>query len=257
LDQFLASVDSAGNVTFGVGDPNNTTMATTNSAGSVSARLDYEPYGQTTGSAPVAFPFTYTGHIPIVGNILYYRNRFYDAGVGRFLSEDPLDFQGGVNLYSYVRGNPITGTDPQGLFKFQGCESPISIPNPIEVKEGVRDVRIGYRLNEYGKTIDKTVDGVELGEVIQGIGGLYTINGLRKIGIAPWEIYEWGDFVECLDQPFGYLDRSNPFGAYGRFGELYEGKPPEEICGGPNSAACVNIKAPTNLNSPPSSAKIM
>ncbi len=47
------------------------------------------------------------------------RARFYNSQTGRFISEDPLGFAGGPNLYSYVRNNPIRITDPRGL---QGCD---------------------------------------------------------------------------------------------------------------------------------------
>ncbi len=44
------------------------------------------------------------------------RARYYDPRVGRFISEDPLGFDGGdVNLYAYVGNNPIMGVDPSGL----------------------------------------------------------------------------------------------------------------------------------------------
>ena len=49
-------------------------------------------------------------------NIYFMRARFYDAEVGRFLSEDPIGFEGGDwNLYAYVGGNPVIGIDPEGL----------------------------------------------------------------------------------------------------------------------------------------------
>ncbi len=48
--------------------------------------------------------------------LYYYRARYYDAKVGRFISKDPIGFVGGdVNLYSYVGGNPVNYTDPWGL----------------------------------------------------------------------------------------------------------------------------------------------
>jgi uncharacterized protein RhaS with RHS repeats len=43
------------------------------------------------------------------------RARYYDANVGRFISEDPAGFAGGLNLYAYVGGNPIMLVDPSGL----------------------------------------------------------------------------------------------------------------------------------------------
>ena len=46
----------------------------------------------------------------------YMKARYYDAGVDRFISEDPKGFDGGdVNLMAYVQNNPIMGIDPDGL----------------------------------------------------------------------------------------------------------------------------------------------
>jgi len=46
----------------------------------------------------------------------YYRARYYDASVGRFISEDPIEFDGeDLNFYRYARGTPINLIDPSGL----------------------------------------------------------------------------------------------------------------------------------------------
>jgi RHS repeat-associated protein len=48
---------------------------------------------------------------------LYYaRARWYDPTLGRFLSEDPAGFAGGVNPYTFADNDPINGSDPSGLF---------------------------------------------------------------------------------------------------------------------------------------------
>src|SRR6185312_6939033 len=45
----------------------------------------------------------------------YYRGRYYDASTGRFLSKDPILFNGGdANLYRYVLNNPLSLVDPMG-----------------------------------------------------------------------------------------------------------------------------------------------
>jgi RHS repeat-associated protein len=54
-------------------------------------------------------------------NLYYYRARYYDPKIGRFISEDPLGFKGGVNRYGYVGGGPMTGKDPFGLVATKGC----------------------------------------------------------------------------------------------------------------------------------------
>jgi len=63
-------------------------------------------------------PFQYVGQSGVMAepNGFYYmRARYYDPEVGRFVSEDPIGFDGGLNLYAYVGGNPISAVDPTGL----------------------------------------------------------------------------------------------------------------------------------------------
>lgn len=45
----------------------------------------------------------------------YYRARYYDPTIGRFLSEDPIRFWGGIDFYKYVDDNPATNNDPSGM----------------------------------------------------------------------------------------------------------------------------------------------
>ncbi len=47
--------------------------------------------------------------------MLYYRARFYDPQVGRFISEDPVGLVAGINPYVYVENDPIQWADPSGL----------------------------------------------------------------------------------------------------------------------------------------------
>ena len=45
----------------------------------------------------------------------YYRARYYDPSSGRFLGEDSIRFNAGMDFYSYVRNNPTGLIDPSGL----------------------------------------------------------------------------------------------------------------------------------------------
>ena len=48
-------------------------------------------------------------------SLAYCRARYYDPKIGRFISEDPLGFAAGMNVYAYVRNNPANRRDPLGL----------------------------------------------------------------------------------------------------------------------------------------------
>jgi len=62
-------------------------------------------------------PFTFTGReYDAESGLYYYRARYYDASIGRFIEKDPIGFAGGdTNLYRYVANNPVNWTDPSGL----------------------------------------------------------------------------------------------------------------------------------------------
>lgn len=52
---------------------------------------------------------------------LYYRrNRFYDPETGQFTQEDPIGLAGGLNLYGFANGDPVSYDDPYGL-RAEGC----------------------------------------------------------------------------------------------------------------------------------------
>ena len=118
LDSHLASVNKAGNTLFGLGDALGGNTAIADGTGAIASTYSYEPYGQTTGTVPSSFPFAFAGRIAVAGNIYYNRNRYYDSGTGRFISEDPSGFGSGTNLHSYAAQDPVDLTDPTGLSTF-------------------------------------------------------------------------------------------------------------------------------------------
>jgi RHS repeat-associated protein len=98
-----------------------------NSSAALANTYTYDSYGQLTGSSgTVVNPYRYTGREsdPETG-IYYYRARYYSAGIGRFLNEDPVRFHGGIDFYAYVENDPIGLTDPFGLCPWQVQKRPL------------------------------------------------------------------------------------------------------------------------------------
>ncbi len=95
-----------------------TVIALTDGAGTVVTRYTYDAWGNhTTSGAAIEQPFGFTGREWDADSGLYfYRARYYDPGVGRFISRDPVGLTGGPNLYMYAANNPVSNVDPTGNF---------------------------------------------------------------------------------------------------------------------------------------------
>ena len=89
---------------------------------------------------------------------LYYnRYRYYDPDVGRYVTQDPVGLEGGVNLYIYAPG-PTGWVDPLGLARKKKKNGPcscapksekrqdkLSDPNPVpkSIREAYEEIKLG------------------------------------------------------------------------------------------------------------------
>ena len=48
--------------------------------------------------------------------LYYYRNRYYDSQLRRFIQPDPIGYLDGLNFYAFVQNDPANFIDPYGLF---------------------------------------------------------------------------------------------------------------------------------------------
>jgi RHS repeat-associated protein len=119
LDQPLAELRS-GVTSYYEQDAIGSVSALTNAAGALANTYTYDSFGKLTASTgAVANPFQYTGRdYDSEDSISYYRARYYDSATGRFLSEDPIRFAGGINFYAYALDNPVNKNDPEGKNPF-------------------------------------------------------------------------------------------------------------------------------------------
>ena len=95
------------------------TMALSDASGNVTARLSYSPYGEVTVvSGTPNTPFLFNGQFGVItgpNGLFCMQARFYSPTFRRFLSEDPIGFQGGINVFAYTGGDPVNFMDPFGL----------------------------------------------------------------------------------------------------------------------------------------------
>ena len=97
-------------------------IVTNDSLGGPDRTYQYDDWGKLSGGSD-GFPFSGADRLRWKGalwygneaNLYYLRNRWYDPETGRFLSENPLGVDGGMNLYSFAGSDPVNGSDPTGL----------------------------------------------------------------------------------------------------------------------------------------------
>jgi RHS repeat-associated protein len=100
-------------------DGNGNVAALVNAAdGSVAAQYEYGPFGEVIrATGPLAFtnPFRFSSKYQDDETAcLYYGLRFYNPSIARWLSRDPIAEKGGLNVYSFVRNNPVMLIDMLG-----------------------------------------------------------------------------------------------------------------------------------------------
>jgi RHS repeat-associated protein len=93
------------------------TTALTNSLGVTVSQTSYDSFGNPSAGASLT-RYTYTGReFDSDTGLYYYRARWYDPQLGRFISEDPIGLAGGINQFAYVSNNPQNAKDPSGLYE--------------------------------------------------------------------------------------------------------------------------------------------
>jgi RHS repeat-associated protein len=87
-------------------------------AGAVVQHYAYSSFGQIESMLDSSFnqPYTFTAREldPETG-LYFYRARYYEPSIGRFLQPDPIGLAAGPNAYTYAGNMPATFVDPLGL----------------------------------------------------------------------------------------------------------------------------------------------
>ncbi len=111
------SVRRAGSMYYYVTDHPGNVVGLVDSAGTLRNEYRYDAFGLSEyTSETIANGLAYAARELDSETGLYFnRARYYDPGLGRFISEDPIGLEGGINVYAYADNDPISNVDPYGL----------------------------------------------------------------------------------------------------------------------------------------------
>ena len=174
-------------------DANGNVTAYVSESGEVVAEYEYDAFGATiaqSGAMADAFRHRFSTKPWIAALGAYdYGERLYSPELRRWLSRDPIEEEGGVNLYAFCGNDAVNGVDPFGL-KVKGCECPLErafILMEIKIKEATE------------KTLSNPI--------------LIDINWDRKKSRLPYivSVYrEYGGYI-CCDEKTGKVSATGPF----------------------------------------------
>ncbi len=206
-DENVSSLGSAGNTLWtladhlatirDIADQNESTYATT-----VANHRVFNAFGSLTSetNSSVGEVFAFTGRMrDDVTGLQNNLNRWYDPGLGQWLSEDPIGFEAGdSNIRRYVGHDVLRQTDPTGLVQ------PLSpFGNPIN-SLGPTPTQMAARIDEDEPLINWTYEANTLGAILSnplsaygggvqggGQGWLNILNGLTDTATAYQNNVAW------------------------------------------------------------------
>jgi RHS repeat-associated protein len=196
----LARTDGNGSAFYHT-DGNGNVTALVNGSGVLVAKYLYDSFGNTLGmwgalAAANTQRFSSKEQDPRSG-LYYYGYRWYDPNLQRWLSRDPIQETGGINLYGFVGNEPINKIDPLGLY------NPISGPNgPVGPGSGLADPSNYLPPPAFTLTGNYTAPVVSTQDIIKALQDEFS-----RIANGPYNFYDMmgSDF----DTKFYYEDPDN------------------------------------------------
>jgi len=114
IDNHMRQTSATTGVSYFLTDHVGSTSALSDASANLVEQVEYDSFGNSAGSTRTRYTYTGRERDSVTGS-MYYRARFYDPQLGRFISEDPIGFGGGeLNLFVYVKNSPLNHVDPKG-----------------------------------------------------------------------------------------------------------------------------------------------
>ncbi len=182
------------------------------------AVYEYDVYGQPGAADPDhPNPFAFTGRRfdPETG-LYYYRARYYNPTLGRFLQTDPIGYGDGMNMYAYCGNGPVNAVDALGTAMLTQATGRLAIsqgPETTSYLQGatmtvnwthIKDIGselLGQAAEVYGFVHDVGRDVAihTIQELMGGVAGGIVGMARQAAGAATTVGGGWRAFIEVKD----------------------------------------------------------
>jgi RHS repeat-associated protein len=132
----------------------------------------YDPFGvrmKQVGTFEQPYQFSTKPYDPQTG-LSNFDFRYYNAGLGRWMTRDPLGERGGINLYGFTLNNPLNWSDPYGLLSEVIIWQPVGWGASSFGHASVNVDGITYTYGPKGMTIMPTADYLARNSFREGVG---------------------------------------------------------------------------------------
>jgi RHS repeat-associated protein len=196
VDQVLAQIDGSGKILWLLSNHLGSTTDLVDNTGAVVSHITYDSFGNVVAQTHPenSTQYLFSGQqFDAATGLGYFRARYYDPQVGRFISQDPLGVGAGlgVNPFTLVQNNVVNQTDPSGLA-------------PIHPKYNQTCAKLERLMNNLRNAIDQKLQDLEedklnLPETCPGAPRRDTKEGHREI------IQELQDQLAAAEEAYARL----------------------------------------------------
>jgi RHS repeat-associated protein len=251
-DEYFARNDSSSNLSTLLTDLLGSTIGLVGSAQNIGTSYSNDPFGGTTiTGASDENSFQFTGRENDGTGLYFFRGRYYNPTLQRFIAQDPIGFWGGdPDLYAYVGEDPIDFTDPLGDGKVGKVVGGVVGGVVGAITQGTEDAGAGTVVEPGGGTIAGAIVGSVVGAVEGAtsgaqIGGAIE-DSIYRQGTFPNESAGWpGNDVKggcwATDNPLTTPNYSSKYGL------------PQGNSGSPDWVISGNLQGPYSTNPAPPS----
>jgi len=157
-------------------DGNGNVVDVVDQNGGVVAHYEYSPFGElitSTGTMATKNPFQFsTKYTDDETGLLYYGYRYYNPSTGRWINRDPIEEDGGLNLYGFVGNSPLNYIDPLGLWSLNFVGNNWDALSELQVELVFLQLEVKMpsildRLDELEKKAEKICNGCAFKKPLQ------------------------------------------------------------------------------------------